>query len=109
MALDRSIVIVNEYTVKNSSGSGGSRGGTPGAYVTRYMARDLATEQVAPIIKNSAQAYITRYMARDNAVEALVSTPAVDDGSDYVADSYALYDDVESAAGMGGMALAIMM
>lgn len=104
MALDRSIVIVNEYTIKNFSGSGGSRGGTPGAYVTRYMARDLATEQVAPIIKNSAQAYITRYMARDNAVEALVSTPAVDDGSDYVADSYALYDDVESAAGMGGMA-----
>ena len=47
MSLKQSIVVVNEYTIKNSKG--GSRGGTPGDYVLRYMARDKAVEDLTPV------------------------------------------------------------
>ena len=40
MSLKQNIVVVNEYTIKNNSGKGGSRGGSPGDYVLRYMARN---------------------------------------------------------------------
>lgn len=51
MSLKQSIVVVNEFSVPTPGGGkhGGSRGGTPGAYVMRYMARKGATEPVAPI------------------------------------------------------------
>lgn len=88
MGLKQNIVIRNQYTVKGPDGKG-SRGSTPGAYVLRYMARDLATEPIAPIFvqRNMHHAtdqyapdmfaatdgdvaeFITRYMARDDAVE----------------------------------------
>lgn len=66
--LKKSIVIVNEFTTKTAGG--GSRGATPGRYVTRYMARDGATE---PIDK-----YVQSYMTRQSATEAINS---VTDGS----------------------------
>lgn len=72
MSLKQSIVIVNEYTVKKPGGKG-SRGATPGDYVTRYMARDRATEPVAPIRATDLDDYIGNYMARAEAVEAFVS------------------------------------
>lgn len=72
MSLKQSIVVVNEYTVKSKSGKG-SRGGTPGAYVTRYMARDLATEPLAPIRRQRTDDFIVRYMARESATEQAVS------------------------------------
>lgn len=68
MNLKRDVVIVNEYSVP-TPGGGGSRGGTPGNYVMRYMARDGATETVAPIRKRRLDDFILRYMAREDAVE----------------------------------------
>lgn len=70
MSLKQSVVIVNEYTVKTGSKSG-SRGGTPGDYVLRYMARNLATEDITPVRLNDTDTYITKYMARKTAVESL--------------------------------------
>lgn len=69
MSSKRDIVIVNEYTVKNNKG--GSRGGTPGDYVLRYMAREDAVEQCVPVRLYDVDNYITRYMAREKATEAL--------------------------------------
>lgn len=74
MSLKQSVVVVNEYTIKNGSKSG-SRGGTPGDYVLRYMARNLATETVTPVRLNDTDSYIMRYMARKDAVESLDSVP----------------------------------
>lgn len=71
MGLNQSIVIVNEYTVPLPGGKG-SRGGTPGDYVTRYMAREGATETVAPIRRLQVDRFIERYMAREDATEQLV-------------------------------------
>lgn len=73
MSLKESIVIVNEYTVKTPSG--GSRGGTPGDYVIRYMSRDLATETITPARLSEMDTYIERYMARESAVESVSSVP----------------------------------
>lgn len=69
MSLKQSIVVVNEYTVKNKQG-GGTRGGSPGNYVLRYMAREGATETDTPVTLNNED-YILRYMARKDAVETL--------------------------------------
>jgi len=69
MGLKKSIVVVNEYTIKNSSGKGGSRGGSPGNYVTRYMARNGATETLTPVRAAEQEDYIQRYMARASACE----------------------------------------
>ena len=69
MGLKQSIVVVNEYTIKNKSSKGGSRGGTPGNYVMRYMSRTGATEDLTPVRLQDTDAYITRYMARQEAAE----------------------------------------
>ena len=68
MGLKQNIVVVNEYTIKNRSGKGGSRGGSPGNYVLRYMSREGATELSTPVTLNNED-YIERYMARSEAVE----------------------------------------
>lgn len=68
MGLKQDIVIVNEFSVPKPGG-GGSRGGTPGAYVTRYMARETAVEPLAPIRLHRTDDFILRYMARESAVE----------------------------------------
>ena len=71
MSIKKNIVIVNEYTVKNSSNKGGSRGGSPGDYVLRYMAREDAVEQCVPVKLHEIDNYIRRYMAREDATEQL--------------------------------------
>lgn len=71
--LKKSIVIVNEYTIKPKSGGKGSRGSTPGQYVLRYMARELATETLAPIRRTPIEDFTIRYMARESATERAVS------------------------------------
>lgn len=68
MGLKQDVVVVNEYSVPLPGGKG-SRGGTPGAYVTRYMAREQATESLAPIQRLRTDDFIMRYMARESAVE----------------------------------------
>ena len=72
MSLKQSVVVVNEYTVKTNSG--GTRGGTPGDYVLRYMSRDGATEDLTPI-RRDTENFITRYMAREDAVDEAISVP----------------------------------
>src|SRR5699024_1029860 len=68
MGLKQDVVVVNEYSVPLPGGKG-SRGGTPGNYVTRYMAREQAVESLAPIQRVRTDDFIMRYMARDSAVE----------------------------------------
>ena len=75
--LKQSIIVVNEYSVKNKATGKGSRGNTPGSYVTRYMARELATETLAPIRRQRTDDFILRYMARESATERAVSRPDV--------------------------------
>lgn len=89
MGLKQSIVVVNEYTIKNKKG--GSRGGTPGDYVTRYMARTGATEDLTPVRLEDTDAYITRYMARKEASETLNSVSDIKKG-------------MKAAQGYGGLA-----
>lgn len=67
--LKSSIVIRNEFTVKDGSGRG-SRGGTPGRYVMNYMARTGAVEDLTPVRLRDMDSYIVRYMAREDAVES---------------------------------------
>lgn len=89
MGLKQSIVVVNEYSVKTKKG--GSRGGTPGNYVVRYMTRDKATEDLTPVRLQDTDLYITRYMARKDAAEKLSSVPAIKQG-------------MRDAQGLGGVA-----
>lgn len=76
MALDQSIVVVNEYTLKTGQGKG-SRGATPGKYVLRYMARDKATQTLSQIRRDNIDTFVTRYMARADAVQELSVTDDV--------------------------------
>lgn len=71
MGLKQSIVIKSEYTNNaRSKPGGGSRGASPGQYVLRYMAREDATEVLAPVALYDAETF-TRYMARASATEVL--------------------------------------
>ena len=89
MSLKQSIVIVNEFTFKTGS-SKGTRGGSPGDYVLRYMGRDLATEDLTPVQFDN-ESYIMRYMARREATEQAGSVPD-------------LKEKMRDIQGMGGVA-----
>ena len=93
MGLKQDIVIVNEFS-QPLPGGGSSRGATPGAYVTRYMARELATETVAPIRRSQVDDFVLRYMARSEAVE----TAGVEDTPQ------TLKTTMAQAQGQGGVA-----
>ena len=88
MSLKQSIVIVNEFTTKTAKG--GTRGGTPGDYVLRYMSRNGAVEDLTPVRKDTEN-FILRYMARDEAVDDAVS---IED----------LKDNMREIQGSGGVA-----
>lgn len=86
-SINKSIVIVNEFTIH------GSRGDSPGRYVVEYMGRDGASENLTPTMARPEKIqsmekelrdayrreaglaempltdYVTRYMARDTATE----------------------------------------
>src|SRR6218665_1340523 len=72
MGLKQDIVLVNEFSTpyKQNGQQKGSRGGTPGSYVLRYMARPGATESLAPIRKQRQDAVIGCHMAREQATES---------------------------------------
>lgn len=90
MSLKQSIVIVNEYTVKGRNGKG-SRGSSPGEYVVRYMARDLATENITPATLHDAESYLVKYGKREDAVDSFDNVSDIKD---------AMYD----AQKLGGIA-----
>ncbi|WP_078598682.1 relaxase MobL [Evansella clarkii] len=79
MGLKQDIVVKSEYTNNARSAPGrGSRGASPGQYVMRYMAREDATEVLAPVkldVGSSGydSAGFMRYMARSEATEQLKS------------------------------------
>lgn len=76
MGLKQDIVIRSEYSNNaRSKPGGGSRGASPGQYVMRYMAREDATEVLAPVRHTDAydSAAFTRYMIRSEATERLKS------------------------------------
>ncbi len=77
MSLKNSIVIVNQYTVRQGPGGHGSRGSSPGAYVMEYMAREGATEDLTPVRLRDMDDYVTRYMARRDATEVAADVPEV--------------------------------
>lgn len=89
MTLARSIVIVNEFSLKTPNG--GTRGGTPGAYVLRYMARKGAGEVQGPALRENIDSYVTKYMVREGAAEAAPNRETAERG-------------VRDAGGLGGMA-----
>lgn len=69
--LDQSIVVRTKFTyMRNGKATGGA---TPGNYVHQYMARENATEVVAPMRYADIDGYMQRYMARADAVDAAVS------------------------------------
>ena len=80
MSLKQSIVIRNEYTVRTESG--GSRGGTPGSYVERYMNRDDASETLTPVRLHGIDDYALRYMTREDATEVAGSAEEVRRGAE---------------------------
>ena len=88
MGLKQSVVIVNEYTTKTAKG--GSRGGTPGDYVLRYMSRNGATEDLTPV-QMDTENFVLRYMARKDAVDKAESIPE-------------LKNDMKAIQGDGGVA-----
>lgn len=92
MSLKQSIVIVNEFSTKTRSG--GTRGGTPGDYVLRYMARKGATEDVAPVRLFDGEEYIQKYMARKEATEVLDRLSEVK-------------ETMETERGLGGVAFGV--
>lgn len=74
MSMERNIIIVNEFTnTKNAS-----RGSTPGAYVTNYVARDNGVEAMYPLQHNEPidgrglSSYITHYTGRSAATESAI-------------------------------------
>ena len=70
MNLSQGIVVVNEYTIGDGKGNG-SRGGTPGDYVLRYMSRKGATEPHGAALVHDQDTYITKYMTRKDAAESI--------------------------------------
>lgn len=72
MGLKESIVVRSEYTIKNLSKRGGSRGGTPGNFVLQYMSREDATEIVTPVTVDG-EPFSDRYRARREITEKAVS------------------------------------
>lgn len=88
MSLKSSIVVVNEFSIKNRRG--GSRGGTPGKYVLRYMSRGDAVEDLSPVRKNESDTYATRFVMRRDATKS--------------ADSFKnIHAKIKNAQGLGGV------
>ena len=83
MSLSHDIVVRNEFTYRLPTGQG-TRGATPGNYVTGYMVRENAGEAVTPVRLFDADTYIRRYMARADASESAFS---VNDLKDRIADA----------------------
>ncbi|MBO5435610.1 hypothetical protein J6A31_07440 [bacterium] len=96
MSLKQSVVIVNEFTTKTANG--GTRGGTPGDYVLRYMSRDGATEDLTPV-RHDTENFIMRYMAREEAVDNAVSV------ANLKADMRSIQGDGGVAFGYGDVSL----
>lgn len=89
MGLKQSIVVVNQFSVPRKNG--GTKGSTPGSYVIRYMAREDASEHIAPVKKDDLDAFVTQYMLRHSAMDDLEHLNNA-------------YSRLEKPSGLGGLA-----
>lgn len=96
IGLKQGIVIKSEFTVKYGDGKG-TRGGSPGQYVSRYMARKGATEDVTPVsrtnIENIIDTIELRYVKRKNAAD-----------KELVESAHAVREELNKQDGYGGVA-----
>lgn len=67
MALAKQIVIKSEFTIRQNGK--GTRGSTPGQYVTQYMSRHDATDVYLPLHDDSIPARFQLYLERDALAE----------------------------------------
>ena len=67
MGLSQDIVVKSRFSVPLGHGTG-SRGGTPGKFILRYMSRDLAGENIAPTRLNERDSNLAVYDRRQQAV-----------------------------------------
>ena len=98
MGIKQSVVVVNEFTIKNSSG--GSRGGTPDNYVLQYMARKDAVEPIAPITY-AGENPMMRYSRRSESVDKAVHRSDFDSSDKMIQD---LKSEFRALQGNGGVA-----
>lgn len=64
---------MNEFSVKTPNG--GSRGGTPGRYITDYMLRNDAIEHLAPAKVREQDTMLTKYEDRSHITDTMNSLP----------------------------------
>ncbi len=100
-----SVVVVSEFTVKNSVTGKGTRGSSPGRYVLDYMARDPATESLGPVGLMPVAEYPAFYEGMKVSEDQSVSDgfhatklPAYIEGAAFDADHIALSSDQVKAA-----------
>ena len=97
MSLDKSIVIVNEFTYKTQNG--GTRGKSPRAYVMSYMARNDATEGITPVRFNNNEDFFSKYKRRKNVSDDFINNMS-ESRMNYV------YDAVMKSSKKAGVAFA---
>ena len=76
MGLAQNIVVKSRFSVPSGNGHG-SRGGTPGDFILRYMSRGTAVENVTPTRVSESDSYLKRYADRAKAVEDSDSIPTI--------------------------------
>ena len=79
MGLKESIVVRSEYTIKNASKKGGSRGGTPGNFVLQYMSEGGRDGIVTPVTVDG-EPFGDRYRARREITDTAASEYDLDRG-----------------------------
>ena len=76
MSLKQSIVVKSRFSVPLGHGQG-SRGGTPGEFVLRYMARGTAVENITPTRLHEHDSVMERFSVREDAVKTEDNIPAI--------------------------------
>ena len=76
MGLSQDIVVKSRFSIPTGHGTG-TRGGTPGKFILRYMSRDLAGENIAPTRVSETEDYLHRYDLREQAVQDSVDIPTL--------------------------------
>src|SRR5699024_11872786 len=76
MGLSQDIVVKSRFSVPLGHGTG-SRGGTPGKFILRYMSRDLAGENIAPTRLNERDSNLAVYDRRQQAVNEGGDIPTI--------------------------------
>ena len=76
MGLKQDIVVRSRFSVPSSPGHG-SRGGTPGEFIMRYMSRPTAIENIMPTRVSEAEEALHRFEVRDAASKEEDDVPSI--------------------------------